>query len=65
MWTAPLWTQEYKFVPYWLPALCRLVADGPGWSAWKVDVALVYMVPINGLLKRAIEKGERRRACVH
>ena len=40
--------------------LHRLVADGPAWSAWKVDVALVYMMPINGLLKRAIEKGARQ-----
>ena len=35
----------------------RLKADGPQWSTWKADFALVYVAPVNGLLKKAIERG--------
>ena len=38
-------------------AVCRLTADGASWSRWHAEFALVYMMPVNGLLKRAIEKG--------
>ncbi|BDA46025.1 probable Tectonin beta-propeller repeat-containing protein 1 at N-terminal half [Coccomyxa sp. Obi] len=35
----------------------RLRADGQNWSTWKAEFALVYVAPVNGLLKKAIEKG--------
>lgn len=35
----------------------RLTADGTSWSRWHAEFALVYTMPVNGLLKRAIEKG--------
>ena len=35
----------------------RLRADGQNWSTWKAEFALVYVASVNGLLKKAIEKG--------
>ncbi len=38
--------------------LSRFQAEDPEWSTWKAEFALVYIHPVNGLLKRAIEKGK-------
>ena len=38
--------------------LSRFQAEDPEWSTWKAEFALVYVQPVNGLLKRAIERGK-------
>ena len=30
---------------------CRFQAEGPEWSTWKAEFALVYIQPVNGLFK--------------
>jgi len=37
---------------------CRIVVKGAGKCSYTVDYALVYIASTNGLLKKAIERGE-------